>query len=169
MILLDMCSIQWPMHLHYVSGDLTKPENDHLCGSATFNVLRPAKYKEWNEEPVVRHAVLQQYNDCRYRKSIRGCIPMYIFATVYFLYFLQALFVSDFTSRTPNKDKQVDQPFHCLFVQVLYPRDVHELYGSRVSACYPHTRKNSTSRKKWYKIFCPNRFPRFKRHSVEHG
>ena len=40
---------------------------------------------------VVRHAVLEQYNDCRSWKFIRGYIPMYIFAAVYFLYFLQAL------------------------------------------------------------------------------
>ena len=86
---------------HYVSGYVTKAERSSM------------------QETVVRHAVLQQYNDCRYRKSIRGCIPMYIFAAVYFLYFLQALFVSDFTYRSPNKDKQVEQPFHCRLVQVL--------------------------------------------------
>ena len=68
---------------------------------------------------VVRHAVLEQYNDCRSRKCIRDCIPMYIFSAVYFLYFLQALFVSDFTSKTPNKDQQVEQPFFCPFVYVL--------------------------------------------------
>ena len=56
---------------------------------------------------------------CRSRKFVFGNIPMYNFSAVYFLYFLQALFVSDFTSRTPNKDEQIEQPFHCLFVQVL--------------------------------------------------
>ena len=55
----------------------------------------------------------------RSRKFVFGNIPMYNFSAVYFLYFLLALFVSDFTSRSPNKDKQVEEPFHCLFVLVL--------------------------------------------------
>ena len=61
---------------------------------------------------VVRPAVLNQYNDCRYRKSIRDYIPMYIFSAVCFLHFLQAVFLSDFTSRSPNKDQQVKQLFY---------------------------------------------------------
>ena len=68
---------------------------------------------------VVRHAVLEQYNACRSRKCICDCIPMYIFCAVYFLYFLQALFVSDFTSKTQNKDQRVEQLFFCPFVYVL--------------------------------------------------
>ena len=43
-----------------------------------------------------------------------GYTPMYNFSPVYFLYFLQALFLSDFTSRTPNKDQQVEQLYYCL-------------------------------------------------------
>ena len=101
-------SVQTPVAKVWDSSYNRKPET-HGPSS------KPAQ----DSYPVVRHAVLEQYNYCRSRKSIRGYIPMYIFAAVYFLYFLQALFVSDFTSRTPNKDKQVEQPFHCRFVQVL--------------------------------------------------
>ena len=52
----------------------------------------------------------------RSRKYVFGYIAMYNFSAVYFLYFLQALFVSDFTSRTPNKDEQVKQLTYCRFV-----------------------------------------------------
>ena len=52
----------------------------------------------------------------RSRKYVFGYIAMYNFSAVYFLYFLQALFVSDFTSRTPNKDEQVEQLTYCRFV-----------------------------------------------------
>ena len=52
----------------------------------------------------------------RSRKYVFGYIAMYNFSAVYFLYFLQALFVSDFTSRTPNKDEQVEQLIYCRFV-----------------------------------------------------
>ena len=83
-----------------------------MCGSAYIGMFIYYVIKAYSANvigAVVRHAVLIQYNDCRSRKSIRGCIPMYIFSAVYFLYFVQALIVSDITSRTPNKDKQVEQ------------------------------------------------------------
>ena len=58
---------------------------------------------------------LGQRSICRRsRKFVFGYIPMYNFSPVYFLYFLQALFLSDFTYRTPNNDQQVEQLYYCL-------------------------------------------------------
>ena len=72
-------------------------------------------------DPISKEAVksllqpLGQRSICRRsRKFVFGYIPMYNFSPVYFLYFLQALFLSDFTSRTQNKDQQVEQLYYCL-------------------------------------------------------
>ena len=46
--------------------------------------------------------------------------------------------MSDFITRTPNKDQQVEQLFSCLLAQVVLPEDVQELCSSRITVCYPH-------------------------------
>ena len=73
-----------------------------------------------------------------------------------FICFLPALYRSSFTSKTPNKDQQVEQPFYCPFVQVL---DVHELCSDSFCVCYPQVLTKSTSCKKWYVLVSLDRFP----------
>ena len=110
--LIGCCAVIETLELRLVRNDFVgdEPYSFKHVGICTIVLYRGTK------SAVVRHAVLEQYNDCRYRKSIRGSIPMYVFAAVYVLYFLQALIVSLFTSRTPNKDKEVEQRFYRLFI-----------------------------------------------------
>ena len=58
----------------------------------------------------------QPSNCCRYRKSIFDCVPMHNYFAVYLLCFLRALYWPSFTSKTPNKNQEVEQLFYCLSV-----------------------------------------------------
>ena len=51
-----------PLRERVLVGDLTEPNNDHPCASASLNVLRSGKYKEWSDErmKLAMQAVLEK-------------------------------------------------------------------------------------------------------------
>ena len=64
------------------------------------------------EKSVVTPVVQNTYKLCRYRKCIRGHVPMHaIFAVIYFSY-LSYLG----TSMTPDKDQKIEKLFSFLLV-----------------------------------------------------
>ena len=82
-----------------------------------------------------------------------AAFPMYIFSAVYFLYFLQTLIVSLFTSRTP----QTGRATHLTVCSYKFNNPETSM-SSAVSAFLHAIRtrvKNSTSRKKRHKNLLP--------------
>ena len=94
---------------------------------------------------AVRHAVHVQY--------IRGHIPMYNLLPVYIPCFLQALTLAHFISTIPNKVQQKQ-------TSLLLSSSINSNTSmSSVAAMHFTSSEQIHSRKKWYDLFCLDRFP----------
>ena len=69
------------------------------------------------------------------------------FLPVYIQYFLQAVTLPYFTSKTLNKDQKIEQLFYSLLVFVLQLGDVRELHGSQLSGTrFSHAEKSASQK-----------------------
>ena len=76
----------------------------------------------WSQQlTVVTPAVQNMYKRSRSRKCIQGHIPMHAIFAAFIYIFIPVLSRSYFTSRTPDKDQEIEQLIYSLLIKSYNP------------------------------------------------